>query len=934
MFSEILSTSSSILEQIKFSTGQALKSENARLLASSQQPYYPESLMADLETYAQIILSTSPINRTNQTPLTFNQNLMRQKQRKRQLATTLTTQLSGLAISNDAGPIILQLITEHCQQQINAEIITSIHQALPNVDTAALSRLSVLELTAEYQRYMTFSQFIAGINNSFKYWVVDRSAPPNAHDISSFQVSYQVTELLQPTVEAAYKSAQFIFTAQDEINGYSMNNLLLMSEILETTYTSTGNIPPIYNGNHGLGPRFVLSYDELAKLKLYLSALYEQEKDFTGILAELLGEDAENFFKTGAKSLTEVIKTEDGRASNSLPPFMQPDVLARLRSHPGSIPVLFVAQPCLDLTDHPNRDELKNLVETIYQANQVRDGKGDIKTFVSGTYRSMMAIKHIRAIFPDIMHLASIASSAREMGFLSVTDPTLWGMMGADNIQQILYQEHRTRLIEIAKHCQNNTSSAQMGMFYRGSGPSTQQQKHQIAERTADELYSRPTSFTQEKLSDVYQKYLTSICNLLDKNTGCIIQKMTTPPINHVSDEEMAELFSASRGSNARLYPTTANEIDMLCRKLQACANYHLVAEKYETHVRSAYGTTHAAPTLDAAIKQSTDEFKRRIQTSRGREPWYDNMDTIVHSLQAFMNFSTKIYFAERMHIPQSALDRSVTRLADLSATAADGRRDLQQGCGAGLAGRWLTISSQLISVDEDPIQAVIKQLLIDAVEEAYTQTQLRQGHGESSMVAQRKPFFLQLAGLEYGNATCSYDNPTSFMQSLTSKFTPSKIFQTCFEMMIENFKQHARDENYTKIYELFSLLGYEANTPQAQAELQAYFCVNDKWCLSKFQKELPEKLIVILEQHPQLSFNPEHKSKVIFLDETGRQTHQYQLNSTAPISNTATQPSPANTRATMWAQGQSVASTRERREQVRDVSNAETADSENTPGG
>jgi len=208
--------------------------------------------------------------------------------------------------------------------------------------------------------------------------------------------------------------SQYRITASSLAVGYTIHNMLLVNKIFSDERAPRG----AYAG----ATTFDLSRAEFASLNRYLTELQTWYSDFDMILSCLFGENAERFTRTGQKPISEIVKTELERRAKGLPLFIEPAVTEQLKSSPQDTVVMLIGQLALDLTSHPDKDELKTLLEMMYRTHALTDSKGDLKTFIRDRgfeYTSLLSINNIDAIFSDLMAHASLATIARGMGFSS-----------------------------------------------------------------------------------------------------------------------------------------------------------------------------------------------------------------------------------------------------------------------------------------------------------------------------------------------------------------------------------------------------------------------------------------------------------------------------------------------------------------------------------
>lgn len=833
-------TAESFLESLRLpGTNESLIEVNFRYIEEKKSPFYSTDRQHEtLLSYIYASLESIRVKTDHEDQKTFEANYRKFYAEKQALEEKLRVQLDRdvLGQNNEAAevymPDIIPIIKSAISELEKKNKIMAIRNVFQGYTEDYLHGLNRIELASKYNQAMNVAHTYEATNNILHYLSVVKSnlqEPIKVERKSMTSGSYTTTE-------RALQSLEYSIAVSDEALGYSIHHL----------FTIAGLLPDreVYMG----GCEFCFSYENLVKLKEYLSDLFILYKDFTAILDAVLGKDADQYLRTGAKPLSEVIKTERARQEKKMPLFIHPDVTQRLNALPQNQNrmVFLFPLPAINLTEHPNRDEMKALLEWLYKINDLKDSKGGPKTFIqqdvsqqdSGPgyqYVSLLSLDHIRFLFKDIMYLSELTHVAIDMGFVSPIDPGFLQIVGVSDASSLFHRFLLSRLVGMGQRLLGTKKFGMLESEIRAVFP---------------EFFSKNKPF-----SAIYARFNTVLGDLLNKYVSVIREPMHIDPIE-LTPEDCLVLLPKTRRATAA-YPMTEQDIDTLCQKLEACDAYPQAAIFYQNYVQAlgiqsgGVGQDIAMPlTLQDCMTQLTAEFKRRIAICTRDSQSITLQPSLNQALQTLMNIASKIVYHAKLQIPLSAIDKAMQRLADIFQVqlGPQGRRDLEQGCNTGFAGRLVTADTQLLAVQEDPIGAANQQLLIDAVEQTFTDTIARSSDRESSMAANKKPHFLYLLGLVSRFQEEAYPNDIeSFMQDLVTRYNPAAIYNACFETIRNNFQHAAREDNDDAIYELLSFLGYPVQTDKEREAVRKYLCIGEKgekWSISKFQEALYEKLL------------------------------------------------------------------------------------------
>lgn len=784
---------------------------------TSSLPYSTEHKTMLLD-YIDSALACIRPRRDDVDQITSDANFRRNLSRKRTFESSL----------EETYPEIISHIKRKCAELDKKNKYKKIADTFLNYNQEKLLSLNDSELQKEYLEAVRFEQMLTSLNKIFHYLCCERGGLS-----TTISVYYSQSGKIYQDSKEALGSLVFTIQTPSEAIGYSIHNLLVISGLLP--------MGSVYAGNNGNGPLFQFTYQDLVKLKTYMSDLLICYQDFAAVLSALFGENAEQYIKTGYKPVSEVVKTELVRQEKRETLLINPKVIQRLQAHPNQAErILLFAQPAVDLNSHPHRDEMRQLMEWIYKINGLTDSKLDAKTFIreeSGAYQyvSLLSIEQVRLIFRDLMFLCYLTNISQEAGFSSLFDYV--SLLGLLDARSLYHQYLFIRLLEINLQLEPPTHEELL----------TRRRRLEVHLNT---LFPAPKD--TDTLSMTYDRFKELVKKLLNQNTGIICRPVDHNAALEATDDERRALLPERR-PHPTLIPQDAADINSLCTKLKTCAVYDEAENAYAEYYRSmgAHSLASAGnyfdptliymyPTLNECVDALAEEFKRRMAR-------HDNSAELELAKQVFMNAVTKMCYQTKMHIPLSSVKNAARRFADILKVDG-GLADLKAGCNTGFAGRCIAMESQLISLDEDGARAANKQLLVESVEQSFFDTVATLEHIESSQSASLKPELLHALGLEarlVGPDRSFYaPRRTAFMKDLVTRYNPGSVYEICYQTMLDNFKNFARDDNDASIYQLLASLGVNVESEADRNEINRYFRIGNKWSVSKFQEQLPERLI------------------------------------------------------------------------------------------
>lgn len=750
---------------------------------------------------------------------------------KARLEHTFKLNSAGMQIAVDDAevPLIFSLIKAQFKPLEKQNKITFI-QTVIALSEAYLHELADLELQQLYLKVLQVLDTLEIVRKNIGYFCTRASI---ASDL--IQIRCEITEFSES--RNILQSLVFFIQAPNEAIGYSLHNILIIAEIIENrpyggSSENRFDAPVVYS----------LTYAELKLFESYLGDLSVWYRDFENILSALFASDASAYVKTGKKPLREAVITEVVREREGLETFMETDVRTRFAEHPDEDFLLF-AQTAIDLTLHPKRNEMRELIQSIYSKCQLEDSKKEAKTFVKDamgqlSYLSLLSVGHIRAIYDEIMALSSLTKTAEEMG-LTVFDYIQ--LMAAGDAKDLYHQYLQLLLIDILSENTVNEINE------------TKISKRRKIESTIGSTFTPPAP--HEDFMSLSTRFHKTLENKLNTTMDIICNPAIPKPDLSPTAIEIHALVCSAPYTSANAKSNIENDmmLDYSFAKIKASPHYAILATGYERYFQSlkafsripepteySEDSIYLFPNLDSCLAELQAQFKHRIARTGGR---YVGNQEIHYAIGAWQNIVMKVVYASKMQIPENALIRAATRFAD-TFKIDGGRDDLGKGCDIGLAGRCLNIDSQLISGEENLFTQFIRQKLIDDVEEAFNCTIGSSQQTESSMAARAKPYIVQILGLQHntsGRDTSRTANIPQFMQELATRYNPGLIFKKSYEYICDDYKRCIRDGDDEGMFTLLRDLGY---VPERDATI---FQIDGKWNIKLFESLLPTKLVSFL---------------------------------------------------------------------------------------
>lgn len=785
-----------------------------------------------------------------------------------QLIQRITVHHISLNAENNT-PTLFSKINDACSIIGEVAKRSFIIEVISGYPIAELQSLDKSRFTCVYNAAVNIHRSLSAVNEMIKYFIQEAKLTgdiPTVQFIADFAGDLTLGDI------------RFMMCVPDLPMGYTLHNMLLISEQVATG--ETRREPYSYQ------TKIFINKTELANLKKYLAELKTWHVDFTAILSCLFGNTGmvRQYTKTGQKPLTEIIRIEQVRRRQEAWPLISSRTLTMLQSIVNGHlrPVLLIGQFALDLTEHPDRDNMREFFQSLYAKRGLKDAKGDVKTFIQADgyeYTSLLSLPNIEAIFDDIMAQAELTFIAQEMGFLSVFNQDLLQVTGAGRLIELYNQQLLAKLQELPIFPLTATGqlndSASMKVLVR------QIATNEGFNTDGNEDFSRLRRHFDTRLQSMLNRLCSIIFHVVDDPANSLSpdeheelkrlvwMRASALPRSISKNDLLAErrrslLSDASRRAGHAVIQTL-DDIRHLFITFKACEPYAALCILYEEHLQAMRGQGILCDDLTTVLNIFESELIRRmtdeISTASAQVEYYGytSFDLIKDIL--LQSFST-MYYQEKTGVTTPSMVKYFLTIAELATTDSQGNRDMS-GCDRGFAGRVAAAAVCLVVKGQDPLKDIEVAFRRRLVEDVANRV-LRQG-AESSMKFANLPYIMHELGLGAMPAVHVDHRKDHVIQEYMTLFatvyTPAALYVEYYQAMINNFKAYTVDEpteeDITNLYKLFQMLGFTSHregeiSPEDKVLLDCQFRIDpenneSKWSVSKFTSRLPGKLIETL---------------------------------------------------------------------------------------
>lgn len=787
-----------------------------------------------------------------------------------ELRESLSIASQGLiSFDSEQNPMLFTKINDACAPVAMIARKRFIGDVIKGYPVEDLARLPSERFSSVYTAAVNINGNLQAVNHMLEYFMQTQAKCIPLQSTISFTAQFGGDLTLD--------NVAFTMTSPDLLMGYTLHNMLLVNQQIATS----SPFDACYEGQR----TFNINKKSLLQLRQYLSELKTWYADFEVILACLFGNKGTvaQYTKTGQKALTEIINIEEVRKRDRLPPLINEATIRELKSisNPELRTVLLIGQVALDLTEHPDRDNMKRFFESLYRIHGFKDAKGEPKTFIKAPgydYISLLSISNIQGIFQDIMAQAGLTAIAQEMGYASANAEEFLSLMDASSLIELYNQQLGAKLAELPIFTLRPD-----GRF--DTCVSAKQVIRTLA--TAANFHqpgNQDFGMLRRNFDTRLKKMLNQLCSIALQAAGDL-----SPELSVVERQELERLLSAqhlavpasvsrddllaerrrallSEASRRAGYGSikTVGDIEHLFASFKTCDAYTALSVVYEQRRQEILREGGLCDDLPTLMMMFENEFKRRMQSagsSASSSPYYGYIPLDLTNDVLLQSFAT-MYHQDRTRVTTASMVNYFLTIAELATTDSRGHRDMSH-CDKGFAGRVAGAAVCLAFEGTNPLKDIElgwRRGLVDTVSNRV----LRDG-SESSMKFANLPYILHELGLGPQPVADDRNKNDAVIRDYLNAFakvcTPAALYDEYYQAMLNNFKAYTvdepTDEDITNLYQLFQMLGFTSNrdgdvTQEDKEKLDREFRVNphdpdSKWNLSKFTYHLPEKLIETL---------------------------------------------------------------------------------------
>jgi len=605
-------------------------------------------------------------------------------------------------------------------------------------------------------------------------------------------------------------SMTYVIKVNDIALGYTVHNML---DIVFFQKDIAANVLPrsasVYDGRL----EFELDKETLIALKNYLSQLNIWFRDFDNIMLSLLGKDAAHYSITGQKPLSEIIKAEDTRNIK----FIEPDVVNKMRQMDLNTKVLLLGQLALDLKEHPNREQLKNMLESLYLKYGLKDSAGQDKTFIKDDayrYTTLLSIDNIKQIYHDLMAQTGVVAAAQAMGFNSAADPNFLFILSANSPEQAYQAYLKQNILDLPL-------------------TGNMQSKQNFAYDFENSVNANNINYLA-----IQNAFTLQLHALLKQKTALVVQ--ISQPSVELNEEQLKALLPDGTQAFNINPKFDRQDVDYMFKKFKDC----VIVQEINSQRTDASLVTH--------INLLQQEFKSRLTRTQNQDSnTYYGPRLVQRSLENCFSMIVKtVYFNELGYTRESVEDAMI--IIDSIATDTT---YFSSSCEGGLEGKLYQINSKYVSVSAQFLKPMVLNHMRIVSEEVFIPlaTETHPGH-EADIYRFKQHFDYQLGLIDKDSQL--EDHPglkSKFFARFAAKCTPDSIYKHCYETVFENVKLYIRDDNEDELYQLIHQLHLK-NTPINDSDRATYdkdFRIDGsgtKWMISKIQEKMPALLILRLK--------------------------------------------------------------------------------------
>lgn len=654
---------------------------------------------------------------------------------------------------------------------------------------------------------------------------------------SDKQLAHSVTSKLEKLIELADIPAPFesqyclsisyADSADDPDGRFHINlhmaNYALGYGIFDLLHSQ--GIHTLRNDDYNGATRFPLTRTQLNNLNSHIEELNKWYDDFLCIVGDLLGQDnetgdaSEQYVSVGKKSVSEILVNPIHLSTHCQ------ELFATL---PPQQPCLLFNTLSINLANHPDRQFLRQKIESIYAEEDIIGANQQRKAFIRGTFSTNLNVAQLRVISPHLNKLLKLQQLLTDVTSTDSLGKAIekYQMLGLGDDETDPFKCFKTSLLyEIYQELKGSDGAA----F-----------------RTIERAMQNMTSISQLEC----KARLECEAILRTHSVCCFPASERRPDLD--AEQKIAVYGDHDRNTTYRSRQVHRN-IAALCLALQNTPAY----QEFKAH--NAY-IDEALNLLQRDLTDRLNHYADMVTTSA------NNRSMLDEAVGYFETFVTLLFHSDQYHLTPSSISTSLNNLAGIADSGLS-------GCNQGLSGRVQSLLLPLMGSSTNQIKDAIVQFHKDGI--AASMAEAFGNYYESSMSARcvaEVNNFLGLAVVRGEDPNITFAQLTRdskrIISHLLHKFcTPVALYRHVYQFLSDEFWRLNHERNDDGIYQLLHVLGFAdghtttADDANYRRLLDQKYRVRgnalNRWQYAFFQQDLPRHLVSFLVKEKFISANP-----------------------------------------------------------------------------
>lgn len=656
-----------------------------------------------------------------------------------------------------------------------------------------------------------------------------------------------ITVYLETQTLEDLQNPRYLLRARDNVMGYTANMMLNNAYNMANIRDFHANPP--YTG----AIQFSLNVQEFVAFEEYVRDVNKRFELFQFFFKQVFGTQTNTSYAyQGHKLLKDEVNVNRWRSQKNLNSFMSQGLINFFDKAPADIKVMIFDTVTIDLTTHPDRNNLRRIFTDLFKEHELINSQGKPKTFCEFT--CLLTADQICKLIPDGLSYASLQSKAHLMGVSSWSSDAFLAQCFARKPVEIYYQMLLSEL-------QNLPSVSNI-----------------IKQR---QYFSLPENAT---IKTVNEYYTTLLKDAFDASYCIGLPSMSEKKV--LTDEQIAALLgqTSQPGEALAVCPDSEVGIIALGDLLKTSGALEKATPSFEAYrIELLSNINYPYQSLNEVVDKVTEVLVTRCQKAQQMQenPYYGQAP-LRTCLKSWTRFVAYIHYRDELELTDKALEIGLKSLCQLFIT------DDWTKCTNGLSGRLQDSLVDLVTAsvggDDSFLQADL-DFRKHCATKAFGMT-VATG-SESSMKNNYKTDAFHQVGLikEAPIQAMPAHNSLNFWNKFNEFYNPVTIYQNYVEAMVQSFLNYATANDDMGMYVFLSSLGLATSSLDElkrsgkrirQEELTEADCtvLNDKfrflendepglWDLGQFKTVLPGQLVQSMLLSNILRLSPQNTARI-----------------------------------------------------------------------